>query len=336
MRNETFLRPVRLYGILAGCLGITTVLSLLFGSAVFSPRELWRAFVGEPGYETCRFILFSLRFPRLFAACIAGVGLSLSGVLLQNIMGNPLASPNTIGVNAGAGLTVVLALTVFPTAILLLPFAAFSGAFGTSLFILAVSRKAGGGKGTVVLAGVACTTLFQALISFLSTLDTDVLSLYTSFSIGSLQGVTTEQILLPGALVLLCLAAALLLSGRIAVLSLGDGIAASLGVRVTRMRTVCLLLASMSAAAVISYAGLLGFVGLVVPHMTRKLIGHDVRHQLGVSALLGALLVMLADLAGRVLFSPSEISVGILMSLIGAPFFFILLLKRKEFPDADH
>jgi len=326
-------------GILYGCLTagilVTAVLSLFFGSAAFSPEELRGALLGRPGYETARFILFSLRFPRLLAAMIAGTGLAVSGVLLQNIMGNPLASPNTIGVNAGAGLTVVLALSLFPTALPLLPFAAFLGAFGTSLLILAVSRRAGGGKATVVLAGVACTTLFQAVISFFSTLDTDVLSLYTAFSIGSLQGVSLEKILLPGVLVLACLAAALLLSGRIAVLSLGDAIAASLGVRVLRMRTVCLLLASMSAAAVVSYAGLLGFVGLVVPHITRKLAGYEIRHQLGVSALLGALLVMLSDLAGRVLFSPSEISVGILMALIGAPFFFVLLLKRKEFPDAD-
>jgi len=325
-----------LYGLLTATICLTAVLSLFSGSAVFTPEELWGGLTGKSGYETCRFILYVLRLPRILAAVIAGTGLSVSGVLLQNIMGNPLASPNTIGVNAGAGLTVVLALTFFPTALILLPFAAFLGAFGTSLLILAVSRKAGGGKSTVVLAGVACTTLFQAVISFLSTLDTDVLSLYTAFSIGSLQGVATKQILLPGVMVLFCLLVSLSLSGRIAALSLGDSIAASLGIRVGRMRTVCLILASMSAAAVISYAGLLGFVGLVVPHMTRKLAGHEIRHQLGISALLGALLVMLSDLAGRVLFAPSEISVGILMALIGAPFFFILLFSGKEGFHADH
>ncbi|MBR5445737.1 MAG: iron ABC transporter permease [Clostridia bacterium] len=324
-----------LYGYLTAGILLTAVLSLFSGSAAFSPEELWYGLTGREGYETVGFILYSLRLPRLLAALIAGAGLSVSGVLLQSVMGNPLASPNTIGVNAGAGLTVVLALSLFPTALVLLPFAAFLGAFGTSLLILAISRKAGGSRGTVVLAGVACTSLFQAVISFFSTLDTDVLSLYTAFSVGSLQGVAPERIALPGLLVLLCLASALLLSGRIAVLSLGDAIAASLGIQVRRMRTVCLLLASMSAAAVISYAGLLGFVGLVVPHMTRKLAGCEIRHQLGVSALLGALLVMLSDLAGRVLFAPSEVSVGILMALIGAPFFFVLLLKRKEFPDAD-
>ncbi len=330
------MKPVRrLYGILTGILLLVLVLSLLCGSASFSAAALFGGLTRQDGYETVSFILYALRLPRTLAALIAGVGLSLSGTLLQNIMGNPLVSPNTIGVNAGAGLTVVVFLTFFPRSIFLLPLAAFVGAFGTSLLILAVSRKAGGGKGTVVLAGIAVTTLFQAIISFLSTLDTDVLSLYTAFSIGSFQGVTMEQLFLPGILVTGCLMVSLFLSGRIAVLSLGDSMASSLGVSMGQMRTLCLLLASLSAASVVSYAGLLGFVGLVTPHMSRQLVGTDIRSQLLGSALLGGSLVMLSDLLGRVLFAPSEIAVGILMALVGAPFFFYLLLKRKEVSDAD-
>lgn len=325
----------RLYGLLTGILLLVLVVSLAFGSAAFTPEELWGGLTRRSGYETVTFILYSLRLPRTLAALIAGVGLSLAGTLLQNTMGNPLVSPNTIGVNAGAGLTVVVFLTCFPRAIFLLPLAAFVGSFGTSLLILAVSRKAGGGKGTVVLAGIAVTTLFQAIISFFSTLDTDVLSLYTAFSVGSLQGVTGEQLVVPGMLVLGCLMLSLVLSGRIAVLSLGDSMAASLGVSVGRMRAVCLLLASLSAASVVSYAGLLGFVGLVTPHMSRRLVGTDIRSQLCGSALLGGSLVMLSDLLGRVLFAPSEIAVGILLALVGAPFFFYLLLQRKELPNAD-
>ncbi len=333
------MKPVRrLYGILTGLLVLVLVLSLFCGSASFSASELFGGLTRQDGYETVSFILYALRLPRTLAALIAGVGLSLSGTLLQNIMGNPLVSPNTIGVNAGAGLTVVVFLTFFPMALLWLPLAAFVGAFGTSLLIVAVSRKASpytGSKGTVVLAGIAVTTLFQAIISFLSTLDTDVLSLYTAFSIGSFQGVTMEQLLLPGVLVLGCLLVSLFLSGRIAVLSLGDSMASSLGVSVGQMRALCLLLASLSAASVVSYAGLLGFVGLVTPHMSRKLLGSNIRYQLSGAALLGGILVTVSDLLGRVLFAPSEIAVGILMALVGAPFFFYLLLQRKEAPDAD-
>ncbi len=322
-----------LYGALAVTVVTLAVLSLFIGSAGFTPRELLAGLAGDAAYETAGFILTSLRLPRMLAAVIAGVGLSLSGVLLQNVMQNPLVSPNTIGVNGGAGLAVVLCLSVFPTALALLPLAAFAGAFGTSLLIFALSRQAGGSRETVVLAGVACSALFQAMISFFSTLDTDVLSLYTGFAIGSFRGVETAQLLLPGLLVLACLGVALALSGRIAVLSLGDDIAASLGLRVRRMRLLCLGLASLSAAAVISYAGLLGFVGLVVPHMARRLgglAGGKVVHQLGLSALLGSALVLVSDLLGRVLFAPTEISVGILMAFLGAPFFFVLLIRRRN------
>ncbi len=312
------------------CLGL---LSLLCGSADFSPPELFAGLLGDERYRTAGFILTSLRLPRMAAALLAGVGLSLAGVLLQNVMQNPLVSPNTVGVNGGAGLAVVLCLSCFPGTIAVLPVAAFVGAFGTSLLILVLSRRVGGSRETVVLAGVACSSLFQAVISFFSTLDTDVLSLYTGFAIGSFRGVTMEQLLLPGILIVFCLVVSLGLSGRIGVLSLGDTLAASLGIRVVRMRILCLVLASLAAASVISYAGLLGFVGLVVPHMARKMggaAGAKVVHQVGLSSLLGAALVMCSDLLGRVLFSPTEISVGILMAFLGAPFFFVLLLKRRQ------
>ncbi len=328
--NRSHRLPI-LYGVLTVVLLLMMSLSLFWGSTNYTPLELLSGALGNPEHETAGFILLSLRLSRMVAALVAGVGLSVAGVLLQNVMANPLVSPNTIGVNGGAGLAVVLCLSLFPTALPLLPLFAFVGAFGTSLLILALSRQVG--RETVVLAGVACSALFQAFISFFSTLDTDVLSLYTGFAIGSFRGVTGDRLLFPGVLVGICLLVSLGLSGRIAVLSLGDELASSLGLHVKGMRIGCLVLASLSASAVISYAGLLGFVGLVVPHMARKLggeAGGKVVHQLGLSALLGASLVMLSDLLGRVLFAPAEISVGILMSFFGAPFFFVLLLYRTK------
>jgi len=244
-------------------------------------------------------------------------------------MANPLASPNIIGVNAGAGLAVILCLSAFPKAMHALPFAAFLGAFLTAAFILAVARRAGRKRSNVVLAGVACTTLFQAVISFISTLDTDVLSSYNAFSIGGFASVSLDELVVPGILVLACFIIALCLSGRITALSLGDGIAASLGVRVGALRALCLMLASMSAAAVVSYAGLLGFVGLVVPHIARRISGESLAKTMAAAALSGAAVVMLSDLAGRVLFAPAEVSVGIVMAFIGAPFFFFLLMKGR-------
>ena len=288
----------------------------------------------RPGYETETAILYFLRLPRMLAGLLAGAGLAVSGVLLQSVTNNALAGPNIIGVNAGAGLCVILCMSFFPSAVYALPPAAFVGAFGTTLLIVALSEKAGASKGTVVLAGIACTALFQAAISFVSVLDPDALVSYSTFSVGGFAGVTTKKLFLPALFILTSLFLALLFSRKINILSLGDGLAGSLGVRARALRVFSLILSSASAAAVVSYAGLLGFVGLTVPHITRKLTGGDLTRQLVFAPMLGGILVIIADLAGRTLFAPSEIPVGILTALTGAPFFLMLLLKRKEAADA--
>ena len=141
---------------------------------------------------------------------------------------------------------------------------------------------------------------------------------------------TAKSLIIPAALIFLSLGAALLLSPKISLLCLGDSLASSLGVRVRLLRMVCLICASASAAAVVSFAGLLGFVGLIVPHIARKLSGGGMTKTLVLASMVGATVVMLADTLGRTLFAPTEIPVGIVMALIGAPFFLVLLLRRRE------
>lgn len=325
-------RKAPVYAILLLALPLLGLLSLAVGSASIPLPNLLCGLFFRAGFETEATILYAIRLPRLLASFIAGVGLSLSGVLLQTVMGNPLASPNTIGVNAGAGLFAVLCLTLFPNFSAVLPLAAFLGAFGTVLLILTIAKHVGrGGSHTVILAGIACTSLFSAAISFCNILNDDVLVAYNAFSVGSLDGVSLSVLPLPALLIAASLAVALSQSGRIAALSLGDEIASALGVRVGRLRALCLLLASVSAAAVVSFAGLLGFVGLVTPHITRRLFGVNIRSQLAAAPLVGAIVVLLSDLVARVLFRPAEIPVGIVMAFVGAPFFLYLLLRpRKE------
>lgn len=159
-------------------------------------------------------------------------------------------------------------------------------------------------------------------------LDTDVLSSYNAFSIGGLSGVKTEALAVPAVLIGMSLIISLMLSRQLGLLALGDSMAVSLGVNVRRLRLAALLLASASAAAVVSFAGLLGFVGLVVPHIARR-ITTGVRSVLITSALCGGILVVLADLVGRIIAAPSELPVGIVMAMIGAPFFFVLLLRQR-------
>lgn len=306
------------------------LLSLTVGSTAIPLHDLLCGLVGKEGYETPRLILTAIRLPRLLGAILAGVGLSLSGTLLQSTLSNDLASPNTVGVNAGAGLFVILCLALFPTLSTALPLFAFCGAFLTALLILGLARRMGSSKATVILAGIACTTLFQSLISLISIADTDILISYNAFSVGSLSLLRMEQLILPTFLIALCLLLAIALSARIEALSLGDAIASSLGIRVGALRASALLIASLSAAAVVSFAGLLGFVGLIVPHLSKKLVGGSLRLRIITAPMIGAIVVILSDLLGRVLFYPSEIPVGVIMSLLGAPFFLFLLLSRRS------
>ena len=311
-------------------LAFTVVISVRFGSAQMSWWEFFAAVFKQQGSETYSTIIYNVRLPRVLAALLAGVGLSVSGVLLQAVTLNSLASPNIIGVNAGAGLWVIMAMFFLPSAIYLRPFFAFFGAFVTTMVIIAVASRVGTSKSTVILAGIAVTALLNAGISFMSYFDSDLLSGYNYFSVGGVSGVSMDELYIPCLIIAVSFLLAVFISGKADVLCLGDSIALSLGVNVKVIRTFCLILASASAAAVVSFAGLLGFVGLVVPHIGRKLVGSALKDLLGVSALLGAILVMVADLLGRVLFAPSEIPVGIVMAFVGAPFLFYLLVRRKN------
>lgn len=308
---------------------LAAALSLLLGGAALSPAEVIEGLFSDKN-RALSAIVRGVRLPRVLAGILAGVGLSVSGLLLQGVTDNALASPNVIGVNSGAGLSVILLLAFFPELLPLLPIAAFLGAFLTTLLILLVARRLGGASVTVILSGVALTAILNAAISLITLLDSDVVSAYNYFSIGGLSGVYLDELPLPAVLILCSFAGALLLSRALEVLRLGDEAAHALGVRVRTVRVLSLVCASASAAAAVSFAGLLGFVGLIVPHAARAVVGTNVGRALPATALLGGTLVLLSDLAGRTLLSPTEIPVGILMALIGAPFFLFLLIRRQH------
>ena len=308
---------------------LTFTLALRFGSTGMSNAAFFGGLFRRTGYESHTLILYKLRLPRALAGVLAGAGLATAGTLLQQATDNPLAAPNVLGINAGAGFFVILSLTCFPTAFALRPLAAFCGALLCGALILALSARAGLGRTAVVLCGVALSALFGAGISFFSLLDADVLASYTDFSIGGLRGVTLRELILPAAVILFVLLASLLLCPSLRLLCLGDTLATSLGVRVRRVRLLALVLACASAAAAVSFAGLLGFVGLIVPHVARRLARYHLPEELLLSPVLGATLLLLADLVGRVVLAPTEIPVGIFTALLGVPFFLYLLLQRR-------
>lgn len=305
------------------------IIACVYGSTPLTFSDFWNGLLWKSGYYNQSIILYYLRLPRVAAGILAGTGLALSGVLLQAVTGNPLASPGIIGVNSGAGFCCILLLCFSPTFWQFLPLCAFVGATATTAIILTIAKRIYSSTATVILSGIACNALLNAGISLISLIDTDVLISYNFFSIGGLNGVQLQQLVLPAIIILLSFLISLILSPAIQLLCLGDQIAASLGIRTRRLRSISLLCASASAAAAVSFCGLLGFVGLVIPHVAKRLCGNATAPLLIVSAISGSMLVVLADLFGRTLLAPTEIPVGIVMAFLGVPFLFYLLLKRS-------
>lgn len=275
-------------------------------------------------------IVIHIRLPRTLGAIAAGAALAAAGVLIQGALINPLAGPNVIGVNAGAGLTTLLLCAFFPGAAALLPLAAFAGALGAAMFILALAQRTGASRVTLVLAGVAVSSVLSALSDLVTTLEPEATLGMSGFLIGGLSGTTNARLGTAAVYIAPALIAALLLTRHLDVLQLGDEVAQSLGLRVRRARVGVLALASVLAGAAVSFAGLLGFVGLVVPHLMRRLAGGEHRALMPLSILGGALLVVTCDLIARTAFAPYEIPVGILLSLVGGPFFLALILRNRR------
>ncbi len=317
-------------GALFGAMLLSACLGLRYGSVSLNVLQVVQGifFRSESVYSQ---ILWVVRLPHVAACLLAGTGLAVSGVLLQTATNNPLAGPNIIGVNAGAGLAMVLGMCFAPMAYKLQPLMAFAGAFICTGLIVLLANRAGGSRITIVLAGVAVSTFLSAGIGLIKLINPDLAVAYNYFSVGGVSGVRFVQLAVPAGIIAGVVLFAFVFGNRFNLLCLGDDVAKSLGLRVKAVRAFALLLASASAAAAVSFAGLLGFVGLMVPHMARYIAGStDVRKVLPVSALLGGTLVVLADLLGRVLFAPSEIPAGIITAMIGAPFFFMLLLQRRN------
>ena len=249
--------------------------------------------------------------------------------MIQTILNNPLAGPNIIGVNAGSGFAVVLCGFLFPTAYAVLPLAAFIGAFATVLFVYYLGKKTGSSKITLVLAGVAINSLLNGASDVVYTVSESSLAASSAFKIGGLQGVTPQVLKYAGAVVFFSLVLVLLLHNELEIFSLGEEQACTLGLSVSFYRFLFLALAAALAGAAVSFAGLLGFIGLIVPHIARLLVGGECKYVLLASALLGAAMLTACDYIARTWFAPYELPVGILLSLLGAPFFLWLLCRKK-------
>ena len=311
------------------------LLSLAVGSVFISPEELWRVISGTTTNETFRTILFDIRLPRTVLIALVGAALAGSGAAYQGLFRNPLADPYLIGVASGAGLGAVLAMSVqwpYTTlGLMAVPLAAFLASLLT-VYLVYIFANVGGTVPTtsLILAGVAFSSFATSLTSFLMLKSNSELRRAIGWLLGgvSLAGWDVILALIPYLLIGLT---TLILNGyALNLLQFGDDQAHQMGLNVRRAKLIIIVAASLVTAAAVSFAGIIGFVGLIVPHVVRIWWGVDYRHILPLSVIGGAGTLLLADVLARVILAPQELPLGIVTALAGAPFFLWVLRRAKN------
>ncbi|MDQ1235640.1 iron complex transport system permease protein [Paenibacillus sp. SORGH_AS306] len=306
---------------------IACLYGVLYGSISIPLSEvipiLWSQ---EP--SAYRTILIDLRLPRVMIGWLVGACLATAGALLQGVMKNPLADPGIIGVSAGGGITAMITMVMLPQLSYLLPITAFLGAFVTAVLIYLLAWDRGASPVKIILAGVAVNALLGALTNGIMVIYSDRVQAVLPWLSGGLNGRSWYHLEFMAPYAVCGLILSLLAIKPANLLLLGDDAAQLLGQRVEMNRLLIILLSAFLAGAAVSVAGLVGFVGLVVPHMIRLMIGEDYRFLLPFSMIGGGTLVVFADTVARSWFGSIELPVGILLAVIGAPFF-LFLLKRK-------
>ncbi len=309
-------------GFLSLSLLLVILLSFFIGSVFISPGELLKSD-----------IFWNIRLPRVVLSALVGLLLSLSGVVLQGILRNPLADPYVLGISAGGAVGAAVAMVLGASFTVLgmssIPAAAFIFSLAAVYFVYKLSQVAGRtSPETLILAGVALSALCSAFLSLIIILTGNLQAIYF-WLLGSLSSASWENVVtvLPYAFV--GTAVAYYFSKELNALLMGEEMAQTLGVNVERTRLFLIGTASLMTAAAVSVSGLIGFVGLVVPHWIRILIGPNHRYLIPISALSGMILLVVADTLARTVLSPTEVPIGIVMALLGAPFFLYLLRKRR-------
>ena len=330
-RRFTVARACMILGALAVVLGCCVLFALTVGSTTVGPLDM---LAPSPSAREAATILLGVRLPRILLAAAVGAALSAAGVCFQAVLRNPLADPYILGISGGAGLGAILSSTLAPAAalevIVVRPALAFAGSLGAVALLLAMAR----GRGrllpeTMILLGVVMNATIMAAIMFIITMaDFSRYAGTMYWLIGSLSSPSAPELMMVYGCLLPGVAALALMGQGLNVITGGEEVAEGLGIDVARMRMLALLAASLITAAAVSLAGLVGFVGLMVPHMGRVLLGPDNRLLAPASALMGAIVLVLADTAARTMFAPAQIPVGVITALLGGPCFLWLFSRR--------
>lgn len=304
------------------------LLAVGIGSVQLSLTQTWQTLIGS-GTDQWNTIMWDIRIPRVLLALIIGANLAVSGALLQAVMHNPLADPGLTGVSSGAAVTVLFIMLVMPEYSSLIPIAAVVGGGIAAIMVYAWAwtREKGITPIRIILSGVAVNAVFGGVIGLLSILYSDKLPAALSWMNGSLSGKGMRDVLriLPYSIVGWGLAFLCIRQANI--LKLGEQVAHNLGQNLNRVRFTLSFVAVFLASISVSIAGLVGFVGLIVPHMARMMVGSDYKYSIPFSLALGAIILIVADTIGRSAFSPLEIPAGIVMAMVGGPYFLYLMRK---------
>lgn len=324
----------RRVGVVAGLavlLGLSVLASLAIGAKEIPVGDVWTALVAPTGTEN-DIVVGSLRLPRTVLGVAVGVALGMAGAVMQGHTRNPLAEPGILGVSAGAAFLVVVGIYVFRvTSLTGYVWFAFVGAFAAAVLVFALGSASRDGATPVMLAlaGVAVTFLLQALTYALVISDAQTLDQYRFWAVGSLAGRDATVAAQVAPFLVAGVVLALVNSPGLNLLSLGEDVARGLGVNLTVTRWTGLAAITLLTGAATAACGPISFLGLVVPHVVRALTGPDHRWLIPASGLAGAVLLLVADVVGRVVVRPGELQVGIVLALVGAPFFVLLVRRRK-------
>ncbi|MDO6729657.1 iron ABC transporter permease [Marinovum sp. 2_MG-2023] len=344
-QRDRLSRARDLHWLLAGALVLACFASLEVGATdVRLTALLFKLIQGEALSQIERVVLWDIRLPRLAMGVLVGAALAVSGAAMQGLFRNPLADPGIVGVGAGAGLGAILAIVLgamLPewlrawTGNQLIPFAAFLGGWGSTILLYRVSTRHGRTSvATMLLAGIALGALAGALSGVLVYVaDDQQLRDLTFWGLGSLAGASWAKVFAAGPLILLAIGVAATLGRGLNGLALGEATAAHIGIDVQKMKNIAILAVAGATGAAVAVSGGIGFVGIVVPHLLRLISGPDHRTLLVNSALLGATLLILADVIARSVIAPAELPIGIVTAVLGAPIFLWILLRRRGMVD---
>jgi iron complex transport system permease protein len=317
---------------------IVLIMSINYGAYNITPLDVVRTLVGllpadHPEYRNFVLVVHTFRLPRILVAFLVGAALAVSGAIMQGITRNPLAEPGILGVTAGAGLAAVTMLVLLRDApMTLLPWAAFGGAVLTAMLVYSLAWKHGNSSPVrLILIGVAFASVLGALTTFILVFGEirDVQQAYVWLT-GSVYGRNWDHVRTLASWLLVLLPLAFFSARSLNALHLGDEVATGFGVRVERQRGLLLVISVALASVAVAVAGTISFVGLVAPHITRRLVGPGHEGMLPIAALFGGALLVLADLIGRWIIAPSELPIGIVTALIGAPYFMFLLVRYRK------